>query len=334
MWALTVALIIALASAVALRRHAEAPQRAGEEYLAALAAGDRETLRALGAWSPGDSSTLLLDREGTAPTTGLLEELRVEGGERHAQDRDLEVTATQDGRQLSGRVRATAVTDPEPGAPRWQLPSLAPGALLIDLPEEVSAARVNGVEISAEDLRGADRPLELLAIPGDYTVEAVPASEHLVAAPQEVQVLAAVADHDHPVARVDPRLLFTPEAVAGVRADALAERDLCAEERERFTGCGAALGLLAEGERGGTVHWEFDDEPELEVDYRGSGVGSVDTAGYADGGGPTATVTLTPAGGGQPRALEVRYRIAGNVTLEDDGSLSTEIALEADAVAP
>ena len=77
MWALAVALIIALASAVALRRHAEAPQRAGEEYLAALAAGDRETLRALGAWSPGDSSTLLLDREGTVPTTGLLEELRV-----------------------------------------------------------------------------------------------------------------------------------------------------------------------------------------------------------------------------------------------------------------
>ncbi|WP_341854363.1 hypothetical protein [Brachybacterium sp. GPGPB12] len=108
------------------RRHAEAPRACGEEYLAALAAGDRETPRALGAWSPGDSSTLPLDREGTVPTTGPLEEPRVEGGERHAQDRDLEVTATQDGRRLSGRVRATAVTDPEPGAPRWQLPSSPP----------------------------------------------------------------------------------------------------------------------------------------------------------------------------------------------------------------
>lgn len=335
-WILAAALIVALITGVAVSRHAAAPQRAGEEYLAALAAGDAEALRAQGLWTETDSSTLLLEHEGAAPTTGLLEEVQVAGGEWYGEARDLEITATQDGQVLEGTVRAEPIAQPEPDGPRWRLPSVQPGVLVLDLPEEVGAVRVNGAEIPAEELRtlGSGLPRELLAIPGDYTVEALPTSEHLVAAPQEARVLAVVGDHDRTVARVSPELAFTPEAVEAVRADALAAQELCAAERDRFTGCGTVLRDLGPGLGTGTVLWEFHEDPEIEVRYLQSGTGAVDTAGFADGGGPTATVTFAPADGGEARTLEVRYGVVGTVSLEDDGTLRTEATLVGEPVAP
>lgn len=327
--ALAVALLVAF---LAVRHHRASPDRLVEQYLSALEDGDAATLRTLVGPERGGDMTLLLDAEEAAPVDGTVSDAEIVDRSESGDGYTYEVEAVQEGETLTGTLSVQAVAEPAPGEDRWEVADAALGRLSVDVPEEATSIRINGVEFAADDLTGGDSRIGFSALPGTYTIEVVPLGDYLQAVPETVTLRPTLDDHSASDAQAHPQLEFSPAAQVVVQKEMDALVEECGEvDGEGLSQCD--MRVPDSDAEFGSGRWEFHEQPVAELTYRGDLDGIAAAEGYQEGGGPTATVTYRTDSGdenpGEQQTMEVEYVVAGDVDIDENGELAVQLFMEA-----
>ncbi|MGP9683441.1 hypothetical protein [Brachybacterium sp. AOP3-A1-3] len=327
--ALVLALLITF---LVVRHHRASPDRLVEQYLSALEDGDAATLRTLVGPARGGDTTLLLDAEEAAPVDGTVGDVEIVERSESGDGYDYEVEAVQDGGTLTGTLSVQPVAHSERGEARWSLTEATLGRLSVAVPEEAESVRLNGVEFAAEDLSSGDSLIRLSALPGTYTIEAVSPGDYLQTVPETVTLPPTLGDHSAADVQGDPRLEFSPEAQLAVQKEMDALVAKCGDvDDEGLSQCD--MRLPDPDAEFGSGRWEFHEQPVAELTYSGHLGGIAAAEGYEEGGGPTATVTYRTDSGdenpGEEQTMDVEYVVAGDVRIDENGELATQLFMEA-----